>query len=118
MSLSNTLRTYLVRLVCIGDFQRFHCIDHNLYSIHCISVDECLKLCPVTVTVALSMDNSHLLYESTLASFSGPWGGARKFVNPLNQDPHKQATLINISLVPRHSLTCMQAKNVREEREE
>ena len=66
------LAVYLASLVCVGDFQRFHRLDHKEYSLYGISEDERFEFGPVSIAVALTVDDPHLLDEGTLASLTRP----------------------------------------------
>ena len=66
------LGVYLGSLVRVGNFQRFHRLDHNEYSLYGISEDERFEFSPVSITVALTVDDPHLLDEGTLASLTRP----------------------------------------------
>ena len=73
---------YLVRLIAVGNFQCLHGNNHDLDSLHRISVDERLKLRPVSIAVALAVDNSHLFNERTLPSFPRPYKGKKLSSHP------------------------------------
>lgn len=62
--------TYSIIVILVLDLKSRHCFGEELDGEENVTEDKRDKLFPIFVCVALPMDDTHLFYEGTLASFS------------------------------------------------
>lgn len=63
---------YLVVFILVGDFQYVHGLDHGLHGCEDVLVDQPCEASLVLIGVSTTMDDPHLLDESTLPTFTSP----------------------------------------------
>lgn len=76
--------------VLVGDLQRLHGLDHGLHGGEDVLVDQPSEAPLVLVRVSPAMDDSHLLNESALPTFTGPCAQQTDRQTLVNTAPEKE----------------------------